>query len=141
VNVEKSKFDEQKIDVKFAEIEAQVLAMQKVFAIRGSVRVSWRKYRGRTHGPYYELIFRDDARLKAIYLGRSSDLAERVYGLLEKLQTSERKRRLFRQLRIKAARAHRREKKKLDEQLAPLGVYRRGHAFHFRRPLEQESCR
>jgi hypothetical protein len=86
-------------------------------------------------------VFRDDARLKAIYLGRSSDLAERVYGLLEGLQSSERKRRLFRRMRIKAARAYRREKKKLDEQLAPLGVYRKGHEFHFRHSSELASCR
>jgi len=62
----------------------------KVFARRGSVVATYRRYRGRRLGPYYALIFREEGHRRdpqrTVYLGGNAELADAVRRVLTKTQ-------------------------------------------------------
>jgi hypothetical protein len=131
--VEKLKIAGQKIDAKFAKINAKIQANLELYAISGRVEKSWRNYRGRRIGPYYRVSFYKDGKQHSLHLGRRKTLANRVTYLLADLQARYRNHREYLRLRQQALAALRQDKKILDHLLAPLGFYRKGTEFHRRR--------
>ena len=63
---------------------------RSVFARRGSVVATYRRYRGRRLGPYYALIFREEGHRRdpqrTVYLGGNAELADAVRRVLTKTQ-------------------------------------------------------
>lgn len=128
--MEKTNVAPQKSESPFARIKSQILAQQDFFTQRGYVEKFWRKTGGHQVGPYYRVAFRQGKVRKSIYLGRSAELAQQVETLLAELQSCSRERRDIELLRKQIRASLRKEKKKLEEMLRPLGYYMKGYSFH-----------
>ena len=112
---------------RFDRIAERILALKDVFARAGSVVASWRRRGERRFGPYYRVIYRVDGRQRAIYLGRSAEMAEKVRSLLAELKAPRLEaRRVDDMLRaIKAA--WRQARAEINEALRPAGMYFKGY--------------
>jgi len=97
-----------------------------LFARQGSVVASWRRRGTQTYGPYYRLIYREEGRQRAIYLGRAGRLVEEVRGRLLALQAPLRGRRVMKRTRRHAAALMRASKARLNLQLRPCGLRLQG---------------
>jgi len=93
LKVQNRKIDTQKIEARFEQVRATILAHAAFFVANGSVEATWRTYRGHRLGPYFRVRCRQRsgrraagtgaaARPASIYLGRSPELAARVGKLL-----------------------------------------------------------
>jgi len=111
----------------FAAISTRIVARREVLARAGSVVATWRTYRGRRLGPYYRLSYREDGRQRSIYLGRSSQLAEHVRGLLTDCQRPARQAHELRRTRAVLMKDLRRQKAAWDQELQAAGLYARGY--------------
>jgi hypothetical protein len=130
--LEKSRFVDQKADLKFPAIREFILSHRQVFLRQGSIAATWRSYRGARLGPFFALRYRMGGRQKAVYLGQSAALAEQVRVLLREIQQDRQIARLQRQ-----ARAELRKQKKLWAQdLASLGLRLKGFEVCGWRALE-----
>ena len=129
--MENPSFVDQKLERKFAAVSGIVCAHRDLFVRQGSVAATTRTYRGHCLGPFYSLRFRAEGKQKAVYLGRSQILAERVENLLNDLRKGAQEQRMLERLK-RQARAHLRQCKAAWQQdLAPLGLRLKG--FEIRR--------
>lgn len=115
------------VDQRRDAIERFVAVHRDVLAEQGAVVATYRHRGGRRFGPYYKLVCRISGRQVAVYLGDDDDLIGRVRERLAQLQQTRAERvrlgtvrRILRQ-HSKAAR------QRLDGELRPLGLYRKGH--------------
>jgi hypothetical protein len=114
----------------------RLLADQReLFARQGGVHPSWRYYRGRRLGPFYRLLYRQDGKQRAVYLGADLALAEEVRAALGELQSPLRERRERRRLLEGARRALRAQMTELDRELKKVGLYRKGNEVRGAGPL------
>jgi hypothetical protein len=105
----------------------QLLAARgDLFSRLGSVVATWRRRAGKTFGPYYSLIYREDGRQRSVYLGRMSALVEQVRHALQTLQHSIRQFRLFDRLRRQARASLRIQKFRVGALLRPFGLRLKG---------------
>ncbi|MHB1038659.1 MAG: hypothetical protein ACYC0Y_28885, partial [Pirellulales bacterium] len=65
----------------FDTIRTHILDRRAIFARQGFVVATWRTRGGARFGPYYQLAYREAGRQRAIYLGRSAELADQVRAL------------------------------------------------------------
>ena len=114
---------------RFERVRSYVLAHPALFASQGSVAATWRTYRGRRLGPYFQVSWRESGRQRWLYLGRSQELADRVGELLARRQHGHRQRRLFARLKRQARSAYRRWKVFLRQLLAGWGIQMKGFEF------------
>ncbi|MHB9049811.1 MAG: hypothetical protein ACYC35_28155 [Pirellulales bacterium] len=114
----------------FDTIRAQILARRVIFARQGSVVATWRTRGGARFGPYYQLAYREAGRQRAIYLGRSAELADQVRALLAELQQPLRYDRLLDRLAAESRAGLRRANAELNRVLGTFGFYLKGrHEF------------
>ncbi|MHB9047466.1 MAG: hypothetical protein ACYC35_16120 [Pirellulales bacterium] len=114
----------------FDTIRAQILARRAIFARQGFVVATWRTRGGARFGPYYQLAYREAGRQRAIYLGRSAELADQVRALLAELQQPLRYGRLLDRLAAEARAGLRRANAELNRVLGTFGFYLKGrHEF------------
>ena len=85
LTLEKCEFLDQKSVAKFATIDAFIRTHPDMFLRQGSVAAGWRNYRDHRLGPFFSLRYRVKGRQRAIYLGQSAELAERVRTLLAEM--------------------------------------------------------
>lgn len=90
---------------------------------------TWRVYRNRRLGPYFQVVYHLDRRQRALYIGRSPELADRVRRLLDQFQRNHRERRLLKRLETHARASLRRAKTQLKELLALRGIRMKGFEF------------
>ena len=90
---------------------------------------TWRVYRNRRLGPYFQIVYRQAGRQRALYIGRSPELADHFRRLLQQLQKPHRERRLFKRLQTQARAALRGAKAQLRRLLALHGVRMKGFEF------------
>lgn len=128
-NTEKRDLVDQKTAARLGRIESYLLEHPALFATQGSLQATWRVYRGRRLGPYFQIVYRQAGRQKAIYVGRSQELVERVRRLLDRLQGLHRARRVSKRLQAQVRASLRRTKEQLSEMLAVWGVERKGFEF------------
>jgi hypothetical protein len=125
--------DPQKIEARFEQVRAAILAHAAFFVDYGSVEATWRTYRGHRLGPYFRVRCRQRSgrrvvgsgavpRPTLIYLGRSPELAARVRNLLDDLQQYTRGKRRCEELRRQLRRSFIREKQELRRLLAQRGA-------------------
>ncbi len=133
VSVGNRKIATQKIEARFEQVRAQILAHAAFFVANGSVEATWRTYRGRRLGPYFRVGCRQRSvqhalgtgaapRQTSIYLGHSPELAARVRELLDALQQHTRCKRRCEQLRRQVRRSLTRSEKELRRLLAERGA-------------------
>src|SRR5512140_1978910 len=114
----------------FDVIRAQILNRRAIFARQGFVVATWRTRGGVRFGPYYQLAYREAGRQRAIYLGRSAELADQVRTLLAELQQPLRDDRLLDRLAAEARASLRRANAELNRVLGTFGFYLKGrHEF------------
>jgi hypothetical protein len=124
-----SKFDDEKTLARFAALLPQILAQKELIIRDGTVVASWKTYRGKRLGPYFRVAFRDNRRLRAIYIGRDELLAQLAKALIEELKHPLRQDRYLRQVRQLFRAAWRQSVRETERFVAPLGFRRRG--LHF----------
>lgn len=127
--MEKREAVSQKARERLERVQSYLVARPALFAAQGTVVATWRTYRGRRLGPYFQLAWREGGRQRWLYLGRSEELADRVRDLLDRLQRPCRQRRLFARLKRQARSALRRWKAQLDRLLARWGIELKGFEF------------
>ena len=99
-----------------------------LFREQGAVVPTWRYTAKRKLGPYYELRYRESGRQRVIYLGRSKELAEMMTEVLRRWQLTHKQELLLRQTRSQVAKALRRQKLALEQQLQlELGLSLQGY--------------
>jgi hypothetical protein len=128
-NTEKPDPGDQKTLARFNRVESHLLQHPALFATQGSVAATYRTYRGRRLGPYFQLVYRQDGRKRSIYLGRSQELADRVRQLLDQLQTPHRQRRLSKRLTAQVRSSLRLWKDRLRNVLVLWGITLKGFEF------------
>lgn len=114
------------VDQKFQQVAEFIASRPEIFTVQGQVIQTWRTYKNRRLGPYYQLIYREGSRQRALYLGRSGALAERVRELLGKMQAPKKDRRSRTKTRALIAAEMRRTKHELNQQLGQRGLYLKG---------------
>jgi hypothetical protein len=96
-------------------------------ARQGSVVASGRQRAGRKVGPYYRLTCRDGGGIqRSIYLGSGAKLVAEVRDMLSLLQRRREAVRELARARPAFRRALRASRRELDQQLAEVGLYRKG---------------
>lgn len=135
-------FVDQKSTATFARVCRLIAAHPELFAAQGTVVTSWRRYRGRTLGPYFRLAYRADGRQRSIFLGRSPKLAEAVRALLGAVQRPARDKRTLARLRKSAQAALVQCKGDLRRELGTRGLVLKGLEVRgWRRPGRRETRR
>ncbi|MHB9050100.1 MAG: hypothetical protein ACYC35_29650, partial [Pirellulales bacterium] len=115
---------------RFDVVRTHILARREIFARQGSVVATWRTRGGARFGPYYQLVYREAGRQRAIYLGRSAELADQVRALLAELQQPLRYGRLLDRLAAEARAGLRQANAELNRVLGTFGFYLKGrHEF------------
>ncbi|MGD0655768.1 MAG: hypothetical protein ABSA16_15630 [Thermoguttaceae bacterium] len=128
-NVEKSRFVPQLHCDRWASVERFILANRTLFYTHGSVVTEWRSRNGLRFGPYYRLKYREGNIQRSIYLGPSNELAQKVCGLLARLQFHRTCRRVSKKIRASI----RLEIKNMHRLVQSLGYYMKGLALHKRK--------
>mgnify|MGYP001822381307 CR=1 FL=1 len=128
-NTEKRDLADQKAATRLERIESFLRRHQALFATQGSVVATWRVYRNRRLGPYFQVVYRQAVGQRDIYIGRSQELADRLRRLLDQFQGAHRERRLFKRLQTQARASLRRAKAQLKELLALRGIEMKGFEF------------
>jgi len=128
-NTEKPDLADQKTTARLERIESFLRRHQALFATQGTVVATWRVYRNRRLGPYFQIVYRHSRRQRALYIGRSKELADRVRRLLHQFQRSHRTRRLYKRLQTQARASLRRAKAQLRRMLALRGIALKGFEF------------
>jgi hypothetical protein len=128
-NVENSRFVPQLHCDRWAAVERFILANRPLFYTHGSVVSEWRSRNGLRFGPYYRLKYREGNIQRSIYLGTSNELAQKVCGLLARLQFNRTCRRVSKKIRA----SMRLEIKNVQILIQPLGYYTKGLALHKRK--------
>jgi hypothetical protein len=103
-----------------------IAARGDLFARLGSVVATWRRRAGKTFGPYYSLIYREDGRQRSVYLGRMGAVVQEVRQALSTLQQSIRQLRLVDRLRRQARASLRIHKFRVHALLRPFGLRLKG---------------
>ncbi len=114
---------------RFQKVQLFIKANVQVFTRQGTVAATYRTYKGKRLGPYYQLTYRDQGRQHWLYLGRSEKLADQVREFLGELHTPRDQLRLNRRLQSRARAALRLAKAQLKELLAQRGVSLKGWEF------------
>jgi len=128
-NTEKRDLVDQKIAARLQRIESYLLEHPELVATQGTLLATWRVYRGRRLGPYFQIAYRQAGRQRAIYVGRSEELAERVRRLLDRLQGLHRGRQVSKRLKAQVRASLRRTKDQLSGLLAVWGITLKGFEF------------
>ena len=68
-----------------------------LFSRQGYLRATFHRRGGKTFGPYYLLCYREEGRLRSVYLGRPGELVEQVRQMLEARHRPITQQRLFEQ--------------------------------------------
>ena len=113
------------VDQKLIEVNELMNSRPQVFATQGCVVETWREYRGRRLGPYFQLSFRD-GRQRSVYLGRSTRLAEQVRHMLREKQTPVSAQRAYTRTRRLVTLSLRRIKSEWEEDLKRAGLSTKG---------------
>jgi hypothetical protein len=127
--VEKRESVNQKAKARFERARSYLLAHPALFAAQGTVAATWRAYRGRRLGPYFQVSWRESGRQRWLYLGRCQELAGRIRDLLARLQRRRRHRRLVDRLEGQVRSSLRRWKRQLKQRLAAWGIQLKGFEF------------
>jgi len=128
-NTEKRPLADQKAAARLRRIESFLHQHQTLFATQGTVVATWRVYRDRRLGPYFQIVYRQAGRQRALYIGRFREMADRVRRLLDRFQAVHRKRRLSKRLQTQARASLRRAKAQLSKMLARRGIRMKGFEF------------
>jgi len=128
-NTEKRDLADQKTAARLQRIESFLRRHRALFAAQGTVVATWRVYRNRRLGPYFQIVYRRAGRQRALYIGRSRELADHLRRLLHQFQRTHRTRRLFKRLQAQARASLRRAKAQLKELLALHGIQLKGFEF------------
>lgn len=115
------------VDQKFRDIRKRLKSRPDIFTRQGTVVESWRKYDGRTLGPYYRLSYRDGGKQHSIYLGQSRQLADRIRKLLEEMQSPLKQQRELDQISSHSRAELRKQKMRWDQDLCQAGLYAKGY--------------
>jgi hypothetical protein len=107
-------------------------------AKQGSIIATWRSYEGRRTGPYFRFMYRQDRRLRSVYLGNNHDLVATIQAELDRLKEPRRRQLKFERLRRQIKRSLASQKKRLRERLREHGRDLKG--FEIRR-LHLEHAR
>ena len=94
---------------------------------QGSVRTTWRRRGGKSYGPFYLLVFREHGRQRSRYLGSDAGLADAVRSRLAELQAPLRQLRIQEKILAGLLEQFREGKRRFDEELRAVGLYRRGN--------------
>jgi hypothetical protein len=105
---------------------ALIAARPDLFSRQGYLTAVFRRRQGKTFGPYYLLNYREDGRLRSIYLGRPGELVERVRQALDARHRPITQYRLFDRLAKQIRASLRMEKVRVRALLCPLGLRLKG---------------
>ncbi len=119
----------QKHTARLQHVQHFIKANPQIFARQGTVAATWRTYKGKRLGPYYQLTYRDQDRQHWLYLGRSEQLAHQVREFLHNLHRPRDQHRLNRRLQSQARTSLRLAKTHLKQLLAPRGITLKGWEF------------
>ncbi len=114
---------------RFDIVQQFIKANAQVFARQGTVAATWRTYKGKRLGPYYQLTYREDGRQHWLYLGRSEQLAQQVRQFLAALHGPRDRHRLNRRLQSQARASLHLAKAQLKEVCAKRGITLKGYEF------------
>ena len=126
---------------RFLRVKAFLQAHRALFANQGAVAATWRTYRGKRLGPYFQLAYRDRGRQHWVYLGRSLDLADRVRDLLARLHAPRDRRRQSKRLQSQVRSSLRHAKNQLAQLLAVWGINLKGFEFRGARQALERYAR
>ena len=115
------------VDQKFRDLSKRLKSRPDIFTRQGAVVESWRKYDGRTRGPYYRISYRDGGKQHSIYLGQSRQFANRIRKLLAEIQSPVRRQRELDQISSHARAELRKQKKRWNHDLSQAGLYAKGY--------------
>jgi hypothetical protein len=97
-----------------------------LFSRQGYLTATFRRRNGKTFGPYYLLNYREDGRLHSVYLGRPSELVDRVRQALDARHRPVTQYRLFNRLAKQIRASLRIEKLRVRALLCPFGLRLKG---------------
>jgi hypothetical protein len=100
---------------------------QDLLRRQGSVQAAWRLYRRRRLGPFYRLHFRENGRLKTLYLRGDVTLAAEVRQALADLQAPGRVRREIERQRGQVLAIFRATKRACGRELQARGLWLHGN--------------
>jgi len=103
-----------------------IAARPDLFCRQGYVAATYRRRNGKTFGPYYLLSYREDGRVRSIYLGRAGKLVSRVRQALGAAQRPVTQYRLFDRLVRQIRASLRIERIRLRSLLYPFGLRLKG---------------
>jgi hypothetical protein len=99
---------------------------EALFAEQGVVISSWRWHKGRRHGPYFRLAFRESGVQRALYLGGEVRLAEEVRTILLAMQAPLRRERALARILRKVRERLRESRRVFAATVALSGLYLKG---------------
>jgi hypothetical protein len=97
-----------------------------LFSRQGYLRATFRRRGGKTFGPYYLLCYREEGRLRSVYLGRPGELVEQVRQALEARHRPITQQRLFDRLTRQIRASLRIERIRVRALLCPFGLRLKG---------------
>jgi hypothetical protein len=97
-----------------------------LFSRQGYLRATFHRRGGKTFGPYYLLCYREEGRLRSVYLGRPGELVEQVRQMLEARHRPITQQRLFERLTRQIRASLRIEKIRVRALLCPFGLRLKG---------------
>ncbi len=119
----------QKAAARLQKVQLFFEANPQIFARQGTVAATWRTYKGKRLGPYYQLTYRHQDRQHWLYLGRSEQLANQVRELLNHLHRPRDERRINRRLLSQARVSLRLAKAQLKQACADRSITLKGWEF------------
>ncbi len=133
---------QKRLDQKLAAVKGLLAAQPELFRRQGVVVGTWRTVEDRQLGPYYALRYRAGLRQRAVYLGKSEQLAANVQQLLNQLQKSVRQQRRVGQLRQTVRKSLRHHKVEWGKHLeSELGLMLKGYEVRVLKVLEKSLGR
>ena len=103
-----------------------IAARPDLFARQGYLTATFRRRNGKTFGPYYLLNYREDGRLRSVYLGRAGKLVEQVRQALDARHRPVTEYRLFERLAKQIRASLRIERIRVRALLCPFGLRLKG---------------
>jgi hypothetical protein len=104
-----------------------IATYRAALARQGSISKTWRLRAGKRVGPYFLLVVRDETgRRRSVYLGVEGPLVDAARAELAELQNPRREHRVFTRTKYQLRREHRLVRRELDQQLALVGLRRKG---------------
>jgi hypothetical protein len=112
-----------------------------IFKTQGAIVSGWRYRDGKTFGPYYRLVWREDGQQKSFHLGGEGDLVEFARQYLRVLRAPRRREQAIERTMCRLRAARREALGRVDKELSMIGLRRKGSEIRRLHPASKLATR